>query len=578
MNGPVDNQQLDHYQHYLNTFGSTAITRCDHKLSPINGSMGNRNENNKRGNSQGNRANAQTGKKDAHPKSSTTQTHGQARSKNQHNAKHNAKHNAGRAYDSKNISPKPLSAYDIYRTHALTHGTFRGITSIAARHTALEYGKIGLDAGYIPREVGKNLSLLLITHMHTDHSSDILNCIDTNKRLTIFVPAYCARDLFVKIRSDISMQKGRPYLDDEIVKMVRIIGCKRNNENDKKRFGEMTAIVSSDLLSDEALNRSENPGIVIAELVMVGDIVKVQLGGREEVAIESFACYHTVDTCGYLIYELNKRLSPIITIAKDMFIDVNFTEDQQVRVKRGVKSMKGAKTEIHDPSNLKDPSNLNDLLDQCKLSHSNVKSDNSKEQISDNIDNVWTQEPKFADAIAFSHRHAVPINITMVKVAITPKFTLNVRRISFPDGLSIIAKNDNKCMLTTEDIVFLKKYKINIEYDHLTPKTMFFGDTCSYVFNSASIGCLRVMELIKMVDTVIIEASYLESIQEMGDEKYRKRRDNRHMFLFELIPIFKQFPDTQFLLIHFSACYDHGTIIQHTDSVKNRYPNVSAFI
>lgn len=215
-------------------------------------------------------------------------------------------------------SPKLKTAYDIYRDAAITVGPYTGIPSIAARHTAIEYGSIQLDVGHTPREVGMNKLLVLITHFHADHGSDICNCIGYDDKVTVFVPAYCAFNLFIKIKCDMSMQKGRPYTDTEIVKMVRIIGCKRDNGE----FKDQTVILSQTI-----------PDLVVAELIKMGDKIPIQLRGRDQVAIEPFACYHTVDTCGYVVYDLRKRLADVISMENASYVDVNFTEDQTVRKK-----------------------------------------------------------------------------------------------------------------------------------------------------------------------------------------------------------------------------------------------------
>jgi len=64
----------------------------------------------------------------------------------------------------------------------------------------------------------------------------------------------------------------------------------------------------------------------------------------------------------------------------------------------------------------------------------------------------------------------------------------------------------------------------------------------------------------------------------MDDKKYKERFDKRHMFLFELAEQFKLYPKTQFLLIHFSACYDKDTIKRYVTEYNNIYKNVKAFI
>lgn len=478
---------------------------------------------------------------------------------------------------SKKKSPKLKTAYDIYRDAAITMGPYTGIPSIAARHTAIEYGSIQLDVGHTPREVGMNKLLVLITHFHADHGSDICNCIGYDDKVTVFVPAYCAFNLFLKIKCDISMQKGRQYSDDEIVKMVRIIGCKRNNGE----FKDQTLILSQN-----------NPDLVVAELINIGDIVPIQLRGRDQVAIEPFACYHTVDTCGYIIYDLRKRLSDVITLEPGFFVDVNFTEDQTVRKKRKHKqdntstsdqTSMSTSTSTTTSISVLPPAMISDPLKSAVISDS-VSASNGIDQITisspESVDTYdWKIDPRYEDVIGFSQKHNIDMYPEMIDKVITPTFTLKVRRLYFPNGMKITTKNDkDECTLKGDDFEFLKKYKININIDHLTPKTMFFGDTCSYVFNPASVGFSRVSELLEKVETVIIESTFLESREEMGDSKYKDRLDKRHMFLFDLYDVFKKYPKTQFLLIHFSACYDRTTIKSYIDKTQHTYGNVKAFI
>lgn len=454
----------------------------------------------------------------------------------------------------KKHSNKLKTAYEIYREASITVGPYTGIPSIAARHTAIEYGAIQLDVGHTPREVGMNKLLVLISHGHTDHSSDICNCIGYDDKVTVFIPAYCAEPLFTKIKSDMFIQKGRVYTDEEIVKIVRIIGCKRDNGE----FKDQDAVYST-----------KTPTLKIAELIKMGDKIPVKLRGRDEVMIEPFSCYHTVDTCGYVIYEIRKHLADVITINTGSFVDVNFTEDQVV-CKRSKKN-KDSKNCV----TVSDNNDNNNVID-------NVNSVDSVDSVADKIENDktdWKTDPKFADVVAFSTRNNVDMYVDIVDKVITDHFTLKVRQLHFPNGLALQTKKDSdKCVLLGTDFEFLKKYKINIHVDHLIPKTMFFGDTGSWVFNPSSIGYARVNELMGMVETVIIESTFLESRNEMTDAKYKDRVAKCHMFLFELCPLFQTFSRTQFLLIHFSACYDRETIRKCIDDVNRTYGNVSAFM
>jgi ribonuclease BN (tRNA processing enzyme) len=417
-----------------------------------------------------------------------------------------------------------ITAYDIYKANTVSHLGFTGVPSIAARHTAIEYGAIQLDCGYMPREVGKNKLLVLITHFHSDHGSDICNCIGYDNRVTIFVPAFSALNLFNKIKCDISMQKGRQYTDEEIVKMVRIIGCKKDNDE----FNNISTILSQDTIivrkSEQSIYTPEKKQLVIVELISMGDKIIVPLRGRDEVMIEPFQCYHTVDTCGYAISEVRKKLVDNISYIPNSTIEVNFTEDQQ-------------------------------------------KNENAYDD--------WHNDPKYQDIIEFSKRHNVKITPEIIDRPVTPKYTLKVRSLHFPDGININTKLQDECIMNTSDFKFLHKYKINLQENHYSLKTVFFGDTCSYVFNKQN---TRIHELIETAETVIIEATFLEDFKEMSKSKYKERYEKKHMFLFELYQIFKAYPDTQFLLIHFSACYDKETIQKYISLVNKYHDNVVGFI
>ncbi len=416
---------------------------------------------------------------------------------------------------------KLKTVHDIYIENQITHLDYTGIPSIAARQTALEHGAILFDAGFVPREIGMKKHLVLISHFHSDHGSDICNCVNGGHRVTIFVPAYCALNLFHKIQCDISMQKGRNYTDDEICKLVRIIGCKRDN-------GEFS--------DRENIAIGEN---IVVELIKMGDHVNVLLNGRDSVVIEPFPCYHTVDTCGYVVHDVRKKIVEYILLENETIIEVNFTEDQ-----------------INDKN--KNKNKINTVI--CT---------NPEEDLLVN---------KFGDIELFTEKHGVIINASIFETSITPKFTLRTRRLHFPNGLNLKTKNENnECVLSNQDFAFLSKYKINITQNMLTPRTMFFGDTCSYVFDHTH---TKIHQNLKNVKNVIIECTYLENQHAIDPIKYKKRKDKKHMFLFELIPIIKANPTTQFLLIHFSARYNRDTIQKYIADISSTYRcnNVRAFI
>ena len=336
-----------------------------------------------------------------------------------------------------------------------------------------------------------------------------------------------------------SMRKGRPYTDDEIVDMVRIIGCKRDN-------GEMRD--QNELMSSQIL------GLMIVEFIKMGDKIRVPLRGREEVMVEPFACYHTVDTCGYVVYEARKRLADYIALDVGAEININFTEDQPIRVHKRRKDK-------------------NSVIDQTE----NEEVDEEKKDVV--AEYHWTMDQKYKDVVEFQERTGTQIEVEIVENVVSPTYTLKTRRLRFPQGMRISTKNDvNDCAVSGRDFAFFKKYKISVHADHLIAKTMFFGDTCSYVFNPKSVGYERVTELLSSVETVIIESTFLEHRREMDDKKFKDRADKRHMFLFELEEQFKRYPQTKFLLIHFSACYDKETIMRYVSEYSGVYRNVSPFI
>jgi ribonuclease BN (tRNA processing enzyme) len=471
--------------------------------------------------------------------------------------------------------------YDIYKENIVSVGDFCGITSIAARHTAIEYGAIQLDAGRVPREIGMTKLCVLITHFHTDHGSDILNCIRDNELVTFFVPAYCAKNLFFMIKSYMMMQKGRFYKDHEIVKIARVIGCKRDNGE----FKDQTEFFSE-----------ETTELKIVEYVNMADKIRVSLRGRDEVMIEPFACYHTVDCCGYVIHKVRKKLADFISFDKGSFVDVNFGEDQITLLK---KKNKGQKSKTHKKNDKFVKEKKLDTIDKSIDEVIDGVINGIDEVVDGVIDEVidgvidenkemsdknrkmydWRIDPKYADIVSFSTKHCVELYPEIIDEVKPKGFVLKVRRLHMPEGMKIMAKNkEGQSILSGDDFAFLKKYKIDVSADYLIPKVMFFGDTGSYVFDQRSVGYKRVMEIMENVETVIIESTYLESRTEMGEERYKERFSKRHTFLFDLIPLFEKFPKTKFLLIHFSACYDKRTVMDYVGKIMKTHPNVVPFI
>jgi hypothetical protein len=264
-----------------------------------------------------------------------------------------------------------------------------------------------------------------------------------------------------------------------------------------------------------------------------------------------------------VVHEIRKRLADHIILDAGSEINVNFTEDQTIQKK--------------DKNEKKKDKIVNNLITSCDdKSNSELNSDPVSDQF---IPYVWVRDPKYIDVLEFSKRHNIKIDVDIVDNVVNPRYTLKVRRLRFPDGIHLNTKSETgECIITSADFVFFKKYKINIHTDYLIPKTMFFGDTGSYVFNDQTPGHKRLSELLSTVETVIIESTYLEHRHEMNDVQFKIRAENRHMFLFELEKQFKTYPQTKFLLIHFSACYDKTQIVRYVSEYNEKYKNVNAFI
>ena len=375
--------------------------------------------------------------------------------------------------------------------HKTNNGIIRGIPSVAATQTTFIWKSICFDAGWIPHDV--SLRVLLLTHMHSDHSRDLMNVVNGNNNIIIFCPASVSANLFKMIHLNISMQKGRMYSYKEISKMVTIYGC-------KKSLSETTEPIHN----------------MSVTYVIMGEKIRINLKGQEDVYIEPFPCYHSVDTVGYMVYDIRKCMINNIDIPKNKEYIINMTEDQKY----------------------------------------------NKEEHKD----------KFIDVKNFSEKYGVVLNISIKPITLKNEHILHQRILTFPEGMKLSTiDNDNKCILSKKDFGFLKKYGINIRNENIIPHIMFFGDTTSQVFKNT-----RVKELMSIVETVIIESTFLESPQEMDDKKFKERKKKRHMFLHELVPVMKANEKTQFLLCHFSACYDKQTIIKYI--VLTDCNNAKAFI
>ncbi len=407
------------------------------------------------------------------------------------------------------LSSRARSLHDMVQPHFISvttplHKIQMEGTSIAARHTIVKYrsGAILCDAGLTSFEMGNKCHIILLTHGHSDHSrgvSEIYGHGDRDEVVNIFCPASIASNIFYEIKNRWEMNKGRIYSEEEILKMLRIIAIRKDNDT------TTTEIIG--------LNNK-----IIAEVIPYGQMLLINLKGREQVGIQAFPCVHTVDTCGYVVSSARQKLANTIKIESNTTTTVNLTEDQ-------------------DP--------INNTIDG-----------------------------KYKDVEEFANKHSVEIIPSIVPTIVGKGHTLYVRHLHFPNGLKIQTKKNNQaCLLDGSDFRFFSKYKINIEESVHTPEVMFFGDTSPIVFNIE-----LVRQLMAQVKAIIIECTFLEGRNNTDPQTYKDRQEKRHMFLENLIPMFNAYSQTDFVLIHFSAIYDELQIKQAFEPLLHKHKNIIPLI
>lgn len=453
------------------------------------------------------------------------------------------------------------------------------IMSVAARGTTVLINpKICIDAGNLPIKLARNVDLLLITHGHKDHIQDFCNPFSDNygKILIIFCPALNAQDIFNTIKMTHQINKGRTYSTEEISQHLKIYGVIRPNDN---TYDGINKILCPDT------------NIPIVTLIRVGSIQEIKLSDKSIYAIKPFHCHHTVDTIGYGIYTWGLKLNKTINIPAGTVSEI--TPPKMTKAdKKEYKSIKKASKRDKETDETKSSDNFIDH----NLNRINFKTVND-----------------FIDCLKISD--------TSIKTSITSHkmengFVLDsIRRIEFTEDITINVFEKDKCILPKEVFVFFKEYatdmndvqQIDTHHKVLTPHTMIFGDTAITVFSQK-----LVKTMLSEFPRIIIESTFLDGEDQLSEinnspnncnnpdsdcdsdcnnetkmdkvmikkvknvkrNLYLRLKEKKHIFLPELYYYFKKYPDTEFVLMHFSDRYDKETVLSTIDNVRLKYPNV----
>lgn len=372
-------------------------------------------------------------------------------------------------------------------------------SSVSARHTTVidKDNGIVMDAGMISYEMRNTYRVLLITHGHSDHSLGIPQMYkdEGDEKLILFCPASICEDIFLRIKCSIQMQKGRKYSNKEIMQRLEMYGVrikhKTETEFDKSIKGKKEIIYD---------------GCKIANVVEYNEGIDIT-DRKKKFCIRPFPCFHTVDVCGYSIEKIYHKQKEVLKIKSGKIYKVNLTQDQPRRL------TKAEKKEMKKNPELK------------------IKTE---------------AEYDFSDIDKFSKEHCIDIECKIEQVILKSGHKLYQRNIIFKDDFEMKIKSE----MTESDLEFFDRYGINIYDKHITPETMFFGDTSKIVFKNHI-----VKKLLSKTKNVLIESTFLESRKDLSEREVKKREKKDHMFLEDLVPIFDKYKDVDFVLMHFSARY-----------------------
>jgi ribonuclease BN (tRNA processing enzyme) len=470
--------------------------------------------------------------------------------------------------------------------------TLRIMSTAAKGTTVLDNSTMCVDAGNLPVALAKNVKVLMVTHGHSDHMKDVCNAFHDRdgKVLYIFCPAIMAHDLFCKIRYTYQANKGRPYPAEEILDHLKIYAVVRPNDH---TFDGQTHVWHHEI--DTSSGDPMITGHAVAELIRVGDIVDIDMDGRDKCAIRPFHCHHTVDTVGYCIYGSSRRLNRTISIPTGTIIEITppkMTSAEKKEYKKvkavAVAAARADGTEIPD---------INLLMGRVNF---------------DTVD-AFCAEMQIPDDV---------IRRDVVECELDSGFKLeSVRRIEFTADVEFdcFDGDSDDCLLTRAAFMFFKDYefdmsgelKLDIYHQALTPRLMVFGDTAASVFSQR-----LVRDMVAEFPRVVIESSFLdgeEILSKIGAPKnddpdladdgccgasaagagcsgrsatkvkkvknakrnlYLRLKEKKHIFLPELYHLFERHPDTEFVLMHFSDRYDRESVLDKADEVRRRFPNV----
>jgi ribonuclease BN (tRNA processing enzyme) len=466
------------------------------------------------------------------------------------------------------------------------------IWSWAAHGTTVKHGQIVVDTAHLTHEMGTDVQLVLITHGHEDHSDGVEKAfrMSDGKILTIICPASAAEDIFMTIRSKFRTYKGVKFSSAQIMKHLRIFAVIKPG-SDEYAIG--TAIVCP------------ISGIPIATTVTVGQIIEIDLAGRSKCAIKPFHCHHTVDTVGYGIYGSTQRTNRVIEMKAGLTIEITPPKMTGEEKKDYQAAKNAVKARIKAVDKLNDESKVDAMVDH-------------------NLHRIdFASVHNFIDAMNIDPS---TIQMAIVSRPMGDKGYIldSIRQITFKQDVVLNACDEGgkEHPFPKEAFIFFKEYatdmhgaqKIDTHHPVLTPQMMVFGDTAATVFSQQ-----LVRDMIKEFPRIVIESTFLDGestlsqigahsaqndpddssdcddctgCSTIGREKsygnansmeknvkrnqYLRFKDKKHIFLEDLVHLFKKYPGKEFVLMHFSVRY---TVERVRDTISHLpFSNVFAAV